>query len=74
MSLKDRRAANVQPRQRLALPLAAVSPSGGVVESNTYRPLPLAAGRGSAFKSRQPDQPFQSHAGDFSGSREASVG
>ena len=46
----DIRAANVQPRQRLALPLVARSAFGGVVESNTYRPLPLAAGGGSAGK------------------------
>jgi hypothetical protein len=50
-----RRAANTQPRQRLALLLVATSPFERVLESNTYRALPLAADCASAFKSRQPD-------------------
>jgi hypothetical protein len=50
------RAANVQPRQRLALLLVAGSASERVVESNSYRAFPLVAGRGNGFKSRQPDQ------------------
>ena len=66
-------AANVQPRQRSALPLAAISASGSVVESKTYRALPLAAGRGSAFKSRQPDQTLSIRCGRFSDSRKTSV-
>jgi hypothetical protein len=45
------RAADTQPRQRLALPLVAETATGGFVESKTYRALPLGAGRGSAFKS-----------------------
>jgi hypothetical protein len=46
-------AANVQPRERLALPLVAGSPENRDVESNTYRWLPRSAGRGTAFKSRR---------------------
>jgi hypothetical protein len=53
-----RRAANTQPRQRLALLLVATAASFGVLESNTYRALPLAAGYASAFKFRQPDHYF----------------
>jgi hypothetical protein len=49
-------AANVQPPQRLPLPLFAKSAFRGVVESNSYRALPLSAGKGTAFKSRRPDQ------------------
>jgi hypothetical protein len=48
-------AANTQPRPRLALLLVTTSAFFGVLESNTYRALPLAAGYASAFKSRQPD-------------------
>jgi len=55
MRQKGDRAANAQPRQRLALLLVATSAFFSVLESNTYHALPLAAGYASAFKSRQPD-------------------
>src|ERR1035438_9066851 len=54
VSRTGRRAANVQPRQRLALPLVARSALDRVVESKGYRALPPGAGGGSAFKSRRP--------------------
>ena len=52
------RAANVQPRQRLALLLVAGTPGTRVVESAVYRRLPLSAMAGPGFKSRRPDQFF----------------
>jgi hypothetical protein len=52
------RAANVQPRQRLALLLVAITPESDVVESKTCYALPPCAGGVPGFKSRQPDQPL----------------
>jgi hypothetical protein len=54
-AIRTFRAANMQPRQRLALLLVTRSPFERVLESNTYRALPLTAGYASAFKSRQSD-------------------
>lgn len=50
------RAANVQPRHRSALPVAAKSTESGVVESKGYRALPPGATAGPGFKSRRPGQ------------------
>ena len=51
------RAANVQPRQRLALLLDAGTTGTGVVESAVYRRLPPSALAGSGFKFRRSSQP-----------------
>lgn len=48
------RAANVQPRQRLALLLFARTPGTRVVGSAVYRWLPPSALAGSGFKSQHP--------------------
>ena len=66
-------AANVQPRQRSALPLAATSTKTRVVECKGYRALPLVAVVGSGFKSRRPDQSSQSDTGGFLAGRESGV-